>query len=230
MPVEHPILFQDRLVRAILAGRKTQTRRVVNPQPIGLSNCTYQGHALPGVRGLWSPCDATTTRVRCPYGEPGDLLYVREAWAPMCRARDGPGPCCTDPDEQRRNHYIEFRADTGNPRPGNWPAEPDPEAPVWKPSIHLPRKDSRILLEVQDVRLERLLAITSEDAIAEGLEPTGRDTTAWRGALTGNAETSYLDPRLAFASLWDSINGARPGASWAEKPWVWVVTFRRVQP
>jgi hypothetical protein len=209
---ERPILFRDEMVRAILEGRKTQTRRPVKALPPGrdashvtIRDCIYgAGWAWHDEHG-----NCTCKGVRCPYGAPGDRLWVREAW-------------CLEMDDQGHTGRTLYRADGGvvvkfdesgfavQTKSGN-------DASPWKPSIHLPRARARLPLEVVSVRVERLQAITEADAKAEGVAPTaGLDFTA----------------RHAFATLWDSIHGSpkkgAPDFSWAASPWVWVVEFRRV--
>ena len=180
---ERPILFSAPMVRAILEGRKTQTRRVARtpPHPV-------HGHRL-----------AAAT---CPYGQPGDRLWVRETWGPC----DG-GFC--------------YRAD----EPEGSTAKPDDGR--WHPSIHMLREASRITLEVTGVRVERLQSISDDDAIAEGLERHAQSPLWKRGPLS--TDQNIVDwtgfPLLAFRSIWEAINGAE---SWAANPWVWVVEFRRV--
>lgn len=191
---ERPILFSGAMVRAILGGRKSQTRRAVKPQPAG-------AWAAPG-------------RSSCPYGQPGERLWVRETHAPRAdcwgrwaesvayeRSVFGPGELC-------------YAADGG-----------DPFIEKWRPSIHMPRWACRLVLEVAGVRVERLQAISEGDAEAEGAE---RDTEPCDHARRSCAEVGCLGPthRAGFADLWASINGQ---ASWDANPWVWVVDFRRVE-
>lgn len=185
---ERPILFSAPMVRALLAGTKTQTRRVVKPQPE--QGCI--GHFGPGNPFIRGERDAT----RCPYGQPGDRLWVREAFmhepADYCWEASVSIPC--------RPASTVYRADFHESQPGEG----------WKPSIHMPRSLSRILLEVTAVRVEQLQDISESDAMAEGC---------------------YTDPACpaydAYRSLWEQING--PG-SWDANPWVWVVEFKRVTP
>lgn len=194
---ERPILFSGPMVRAILDGRKTQTRRIVKPQPTGCEpyRCERYCPAIvrpdgeldagPEVFGCYS--DDGEWGVRCPYGGPGDRLWVRERWAAVkgfdwYRPRDIP-----------RNATITY-AGHGDTACANGIGK-------WRPSIHMPRWASRITLDVEAVRVERLQDITDEDAAAEGVE--------------------Y---RTVFAELWESINGR---GSWDLNPWVWVVEFNR---
>lgn len=215
---ERPILFSGEMVRAILGGRKTQTRRVVKPGRLWPARLPVMGASeiQPGYWQLrsysgqaWATdieTSATVIGLPCPYGLPGDRLWVREAWAlvPVTAYRCSDGvqqtTCPTDSDTA-----AVYRAGWDRCRPGR-----------WRPSIHMPRWASRITLEVTGVRVERVQDITEADAQAEGVSPSPRPC---RG-------DSFI-PMFAF--LWDRLNAGR-GAGWADNPWVWVVSFRRVQP
>lgn len=218
---ERPILFSAPMVRAILDGRKTQTRRVVKPQPADMA-------ALPlmlsdGVRF------ATEAKfVRCPYGVPGDRLWVRETW--------GTG---TRPDlHEGWRDGIEYRADEEGLNehdllPLHAVALPDGVdldsiAQGWRPSIHMPRWASRIDLEVVSVRVERLQEIGEEDARAEGIEFEDHTKDAWRGWKSFDGTCLYDTALESFRKGWDSLNAKR--APWSSNPWVWVVEFRRIKP
>lgn len=202
--MEHPILFSGPMVRAILDGTKTQTRRAVKPQPRDVPDGSYvDAYNHTSDWCFWSadnrlvnsvgPIDKTCMW-RCPYGKPGDLLWVRETWAKRCADA-----------EQFGTEEVLYKATSMLIVP-----------PAWKPSIHMPRWASRITLRVTDVRVQRVQEISEEDAIAEGC----------RGELRG--DTIY-PPHAQFAELWDSINAKR-GHSWESNPWVWAVTFERVTP
>lgn len=204
MPVERnkPILFSAPMVRAILSDAKTQTRRVVKPQPPdGFSPIPF-----PTGTGTWAWQRAASGRghhlhveragepFRCPYGAPGDTLWVRETW----------------------------RADDFDP-PGTIYAADHPEAVEeargiirWRPSIHMPRARARVTLRVTSVRVERLHAITEDDARAEGIASPSVQTGPH--ALLGRPLATE------FGALWRSINGAE---SWDANPWVWRVEFYR---
>ena len=155
---------------------------------------------------------------RCLYGATADRLWVRETWSPMCRVAD---PHCYCEDEE--HHYVEYRADTDNWAPGEWPREAakDPDRPRWKPSIFMLRTASRITLEVTEVRVERVQDISEEDAVAEGMKPCHTDA-------------AFIEHDIAkhqFRAVWDSMYLGRkdkPGLSWAENPWVWCLTFKRI--
>ncbi len=192
---EHPILFNAEMVRAILDGRKTQTRRCVkNPE-------IMDGLMLEGEEGEW-----------CPYGKPGDRLWVRETWTKNYRPTlRGERFLRHDP---RDGCGIIYRADG---------IRIDREyGEKWKPSIFMPRWASRILLEVTDVRVERVQEIREKDSFAEGCHP---DRMHYGPC---NNDHCPCTCRGAFARLWDSINAKR-GFGWESDPWVWVVSFRRVE-
>jgi hypothetical protein len=197
---ERPIIFSAPMVRAILDGRKTQTRRAIKPVPTfnGGGAC-HDADALQQdfVEPYWVFPET------CKYGKPGDLLWVREAWT-QYPIELNPEPC-----------DAWYKATSNGPPP---PFK-------WRPSIHMPRWASRITLEVKGVRVERLQDITQKDAIAEGLTkeiaPNGHVT--WHVPDLLGAQT----PCRAFRLLWENING--PGA-WESNPWVWVIEFERVKP
>ena len=208
---ERPILFSDAMVRAILDGTKTQTRRVV--KLIGLRHTDVDAWHLDGVQweaGAYIEGNpASMGFYRCPYGEPGDRLWVRETWWKGSED-EGEAP------SRDRGSPVEYRADTSVDAPGGWDAEPRTNRPAWarwRPSIHMPRWASRITLELTDVRVQRVRDITDEDARAEGV----------RATVGGD-----LAHRAEFALLWDFINLNR--ASWASNPWVWALTFKRGTP
>lgn len=196
------MLFSGAMVRAILEGRKRQTRRMVKHPADANGFISFSDGPL----NVNDPECAES----CPYGQPGDGLWVRETWLRWaCPLHDEGYPpdtkCdCTEPSS------IRYRAD------GEIPAV------RWKPSIFLPRWASRLTLEIESVRVERLQDISEEDAKAEGVE---------QQALTLNGD-AQMDrecretPREAFARLWRSINGPE---SWDANPWVWVIGFKRVE-
>lgn len=201
---ERPIIFTSESVRAILDGRKTQTRRIVKHIPMlgePLAWCAAAKAQEPG----WVHIVGDHRRF-CPYGQPGDRLWVREAF--FDHSFDG----------EKDVTMIEYRA-------SEW--ERDGDGGGWSPSIHMPRWASRIVLEITGVRVERLQEITEIDAQAEGvLEMDGQLNDL---ALVRRAKAigeCVEDGRVWFAELWDSINGKR--ASWESNPWVWVIEFRRV--
>ncbi|EQM83995.1 hypothetical protein AAA501_31705 [Pseudomonas aeruginosa] len=234
-PRERPILFNDQMVRAILDGRKTVTRRIVKPQP---SLPTTHWWPSNGRGPQWmadGPSEATGgTRQtwgwkECPFGQPGDRLWVREAWGVISNTWDESGnmvdwtpdrPATPIRDLPFGSGYYSGHAIYAADGPMEWAGDDDgggESRSAWKPSIHMPRAISRILLEITAVRVERLQDISEEQARAEGYP-------AERECETGG---SGLDAWLWFRSLWGEINGPE---AFAANPWVWVVEFKRVTP
>ena len=216
---ERPILFSPPMVRALLAGTKTQTRRVVKPQPREgehIDTCPWvaSGWSLWGPLGSSSACRCS--EVRCPYGDIGDRLWVRETWAipPWSDlATDVAFRADLGPDDEREARAVQrIVRRIENP---------------WRSPIHLPRRFARILLELTSIRVERVQDISEEDAKAEGVTPVTLTTESltWPGgAAAGGGGCSA---RESFAGLWDSLHG--PGA-WERNDWVWVLSFRRIEP
>jgi hypothetical protein len=218
---EKPIIFSTPMVQAILDGRKTQTRRVVKPQPeqgmkiIGPewfepTAVDRNGEEVPGkpIFGIYA--DEDDWGLKVPY-QPGDILWVRETWMPETEQGILTGG------------YI-YKASNNRP-------EPDGELPLkWKPSIHMPREATRIFLKVKAVRVERVQDITEKDARAEGaagyIRLPDEDDTPFTLELSPLKDE--LHPRIAFRYLWDSLNAKR-GYSWDSNPWVWVIEFERVE-
>lgn len=207
---ERPILFSAPMVRAILAGTKTQTRRIVRGVPSDELVSAF------GTEWVYRSDPETLKKVRCPYGVAGDRLWVRETWAPAgCTRCDELPPEAQSARECTCKTAV-YRADDGA------------RAVTWRPSIYMPRWASRIALEVVSVRAERLHAITEDDAHAEGV--IALDGSLDEAALCVRAKTlggCAEDARTWFAELWDRINGDR--AAWASNPWVWVVSFKRAE-
>lgn len=200
---ERPILFSGDMVRALMDGRKTQTRRVVKlPRKDGVGDNRY----------VFTDSEGKDRFIDCPYGEPGDRLWVRETWADVDYESREDGMVCT------RTATI-YRAD------GVGLGEFGPDEIKWRPSIFMPRLASRITLEITGVRVQRLQDISEEDAIAEGIHYD----EAMKGYQVGDGMSGIFyhgrNPRISYRDLWDSINGE---LSWELNPWVWVVEFRRV--
>ncbi len=218
---ERGILFSAPMVRAILAGTKTQTRRVVKHRAFGASDTPGYDWTFrnPRTGGCWNDVSHARMLELCPYGVIGDRLWVRETWQawervsheydewePLDRERRAGATWAEWLDEHRPPDSIEYRATSESQGP-------------WTPAIHMPRWASRILLEVTGVRVERLQAITEADAKAEGVRPFPLD-------LEGDCWTDGTY-RTAYNYLWNEINGWNPN-SWVANPWVWVVEFKRV--
>lgn len=224
---ERPILFSGPMVRAILARTKTQTRRLIKPQPTQGST-----EAFVGMDGIWRfsqptarcPVSHATDDVRCPYGQPGDRLWVRETWRPVGAFADMAikeiGKYFHSPATAMSDH-LRFKADD-KPHDGG-------DAEPWLPSIHMPRWASRITLEITAVRVERLQDISPRDAVAEGLLcREGILETWWGNGFDGSTPSDdcyFLSPVECYRVLWDSINANAP---WESNPFVWVVEFKRL--
>lgn len=220
---ERPILFSGAMIRAILTGQKTQTRRVVKPQPYidAMGNFCWDGWNFgqdfngPHIQAIASPIPSSKTgRVHCPYGKPGDRLWVRESWFQRGEWNPYCGPEGVDLEDARwiGSKEIVYAADRPKPKG-------DPNKRIFwrsRPSIHLPRWASRILLEVVTVRVEHLQDISEADAEDEGID--------FLRHVQDADET--LTARDLYECLWDSING---DSSWAANPWVWVVEFKRAE-
>lgn len=202
---ERPILFSDQMVRAILEGRKTVTRRVMKPQPDFLGSMVDPNTPFKTLdAGLHA-------RITCPYGQPGDRLWVREAWAADAQVD------AIAPHDLSQGEPIWYPADLSVRQTG---CSMISKGRV-RPSIHMPHWASRILLEITAVRVERLQDISEKQALAEGVELEG-EGVCWAGA----AGTASDSPVESFRLLWELINGA---GSWNANPWVWCVSFRRVE-
>jgi hypothetical protein len=206
---ERPILFSGPMARAILAGKKTQTRRVAK---VARDGDTLWGRTVKLAGGgtfrkfyNLRAADRQKTAAICPYGEKGDRLWVRESFDFL--------PC--DEPGTADNCEIVYWAD-GSHQTRSAPKSYKPmlySGERFRPSIHMPRWASRLTLEVTDVRVQRLQDISEEDARAEGVSPLQMDLGSFRPAFEG---------------LWDSINGKV--YPWSSNPWVWVVSFRVVEP
>lgn len=243
---ERGMIFNAEMVRAILDGRKTQTRRIMKPQP---DPCPGGGH--------WWPSNVFKTMLHveeemqngkggwgglvgdaCPFGDVGDRIWVRETWATLGN-EDG---CCVDWEgnlckgDERSAARI-YRASCEQ-RPGDYGLWSIPDDAYWKPhtkehkfegawrpSIHMPRWASRILLEITDVRVERLNAISEEDATAEGVPPAGSLLPDYPGTFL-TPKGDFATAKVAFQRLWESIYGEE---SWKANSWVWVISFERIE-
>lgn len=229
---DRPILFSAPMVRAILDGTKTQTRRVVKPQPEQIPAHVWKDPKVPADRQFWWPSTAARSMVEVrdmgafsPYGMAGDRVWVRETWQYADWTEEG-------------EPYIRYAADKsvrgffGNEVPDgealvdvweklsrseNYEIDNKAADRKWRPSIHMPRWASRLTLTITDVRVERLQDCSESDAEAEGIAFIREHP---------DLDETLTAPQL-YSALWDSINGA---GAWDANPWVWVVTFRRVDP
>lgn len=205
-----PILFSGAMVRAILAGRKTQTRRLLRWPLLGKSDGAKR--RVYAERDLAKEWDRDAILALSPFGRVGTKLWVRETWA-VGRGYDELSPSDLPPGGSVK---IKLHNLADGPKP-DW-------AGKTRVSIHMPRWASRLTLEVTEVRIEHVNAISTEDARAEGFSS---DPIA--GKLNGKpAMLCFFDPLQWFAATWDGINGDR--APWKSSPWVWIVGFKVVQP
>ena len=247
---EHPILFSAPMVRAILKGDKTQTRRVMKVQPQGHYWKTLPGYQLKHTEAVMangkvavkfrhtipqnpSP-DFENAWISCPYGVPGDLLWVRETVAhgeglkyhvaykadSQCGAWgwDGDG----NPLFSLHGHVLE--GDAGR-AVGNYGMHRYGKR--WTPSIHMPRWASRIRLRIRDVRVERLQDISEDDAVAEGVALERYVPVSDSAGKHASGEAEPTDPVAEYRDLWNHINGA---GAWESNPWVWALSFEKVKP
>ncbi|KKL77459.1 hypothetical protein LCGC14_2034700 [marine sediment metagenome] len=218
---ERPILFSGEMVRAMLEGRKTQTRRVMRVQPYWVNSeytgghwmisgyeageCIYTGPFKPAEEVKYGP-GSCYPYSGCQYGLPGDCLWVRETWKAEKNIYES-RPCVS----------VNFKASPDIVKVVLFEEDIFPSLSVinkWKSSIHMPRWASRINLEITAIRVERVQEISAADARAEGIYPTHPEDAM---GLISN-----------FHILWDSINAKR-GYPWVDNPWVWVVEFKRVE-
>lgn len=221
---ERPVLVCGAMVRAVLADLKTQTRRVVMPQPDAerwLSPCDVYAPSVekngqlepgPDVFGFYSEDEGWI----CPYGAPGDRLWVREnCWIAKKNFGDRTLNNCTDNDGDGR--VVGYSASMS----GDSVRCAQDYGVTQSPSIHMPRWASRITLEIVNVRVERVQDISEEDAIAEGVD---RYCEGWKSYTVrdGRVTTAVA----SYRTLWDSLNAKR-GFGWDKNPWVWVVEFKR---
>lgn len=226
---ERGMIFNGEMVRAILDDRKTQTRRPIKWKQ---TRFTEIGEREDGSKWPWSEdaehaCDFWHP---CPFGAVGDRIWVRETF------------CTVDDTQYGGEKWVDYRATPKfeASQPAGWDCAPnDAEALKWRPSIHMPRWASRILLEITDVRVERLNAISEEDAQSEGVHTEVWDQTVvarnyaaideffqfWTEDMPHYVEMNQLY-RSSFRSLWESIYGAE---NWQANPWVWVIEFKRVE-
>lgn len=232
---ERPILFSGPMVKAILAGNKTQTRRALKASwldKLEVYKIGFHAACPPGfvaVRGRFPLGEFGDKFLRCPYGQVGDRLWVKETWRKLFCADEFP---CLDCQQCRQ--AVAFRADETHPENFTSAAGYRKEE-LWRPSIFMPRWASRIQLEITEIRVERLNDISEADAKAEGSEcclwlvrdgyehDVNLSSTAINPVHPSHCKPDGISYRNGYASIWESINGKN---SWNLNPWVWVITFK----
>ena len=223
---DHPILMTSDMVRAVLDGRKTQTRRIIKPQPEKDPDGTKYNKsgywcAIPGI-GMMVPLGSLNCL--CPYGEVGDTLWVRETWATL-KYWDNTKPSKID---QFRNPKIWYIAD--EPTPSETKCNPWNGGNIGKvrPSIFMPKWACRIFLEITNIRVERVQEITPKDCIAEGITLiSGKRNLSPASAYKDySGQVEKCGAVASFCTLWDSINIKR--APWKDNPWVFVISFKKI--
>lgn len=204
------MIFNAEMVRALLSGRKTQTRRIIKPQPEATLSGSLSGKWLSRpLNGLLLP-KIEDIAIHCPFGVVGDRIWVRETFQGPLFNYDLMDSYCKDPTPFEKPEFCVYKAD-GVPAPEFYDADDELHC-CWRPSIHMPRWACRILLEITNVRVERLKSISDGDAIREGCSTADM--------MSGDCVADV------FARLWVSIYGSD---SWNANPWVWVIEFKRVE-
>ncbi|HAF4754054.1 TPA: morphogenetic protein [Salmonella enterica] len=206
---ERGMIFNGEMVRAILDGRKTQTRRIVSERHLNLIDLGSQiGECYPLECGIDHANSQSYYREHCPFGKPGDRIWVRETYQGPLFDYEHMESYLEDSSKFEKPDFCVYRAD-GKPAPEFYDADDNLHC-GWRPSIHMPRWASRLLLEIASVRVERLRSMSQDDARAEGVI----------------AASGPMEAGLAFRELWESIYGEE---SWKANPWVWVIEFKRIE-
>lgn len=232
---ERPIIFSGPMVRALLDGSKTQTRRVapvarLRITPYGDGSVTWGvnfSKSIKGVLGSHSGGRLNEVQARriiasqfCPYGQPGDRLWVRETWRGVVEINP--------PGKTTELGIARYVPDQEYCRRVEYRATQDRDGGPWRPSTHMPRWASRITLEVTGVRIENLQDISEADAIAEGIETNEYFARQeYFDCVAPAGSHGRPRPISEYQALWDSLNAAR--CPWVDSPYVWVVEFKRAQ-
>lgn len=231
---ERGMIFNAEMVRAILDGRKTQTRRIMAIQPehseLGLRRVIDSKNGRDNGKYFWSQSDARGLKMRskvfgCPYGEVGDRIWVRETYQGPLFDYEHMESYLEDSSKFEKPEFCVYRAD-GNPAPEFYDADDNLHC-GWRPSIHMPRWASRILLEITNVRVERLNSISEQDALSEGIDRERLEESQDNyDCIADHNMTGRPTATGAFKYLWESIYGEE---NWQANPWVWVIEFKRVE-
>ena len=241
---ERPIIFSTAMVQAILAGRKTQTRRAVNKINAGME---FQSLNREKSKAHFYG-DMEHGYIKCPYGQPGDHLWVREKWRPISwdyeggmgtkvQYADGHAEWINlfDDLDDELDFHLKISDIMEKKLPPSfvvddetfgWSGDEIKQHMPWRPSIFMPKVAARLWLKITDIQVERLQDITEEDAISEGVQSTIHG--GWVDYSGSQQDTGgFANAKSSFCTLWTSING--PDA-WKANPWVWVVSFKRFTP
>ncbi|WP_156731053.1 hypothetical protein [Klebsiella pneumoniae] len=238
---ERGMIFNGEMVRALLSGRKTQTRRIVKGTDGAVKFCKewdINGKEVFVVLGEkdHTGMNPVLGAISCPFGAVGDRIWVRETWGVVSHAFSDDGlmidwvpdrPATAINEMPFGNGYYSGHAIYAADGDFTWGDDDGYEdgRSCWKPSIHMPRAASRILLEITNVRVERLNAISEEDATAEGVPPAGSLLPDYPGTFL-TPKGDFATAKVAFQRLWESIYGEE---SWKANGWVWVISFKRVE-
>jgi len=229
---EHPIIFNSKSIQAIVAGAKSQTRRVVKPLVYMKKYCNLRWGGFEDFQEA-NTAAATAAKLNlsqglkvCPYGEVGDKLWVRETWgspdADYIRCKEGRKPKLGDKIVYRANPADDYQWSKGKPSQGSF---------CWRSPIFMPKWAARIWLEITGMRVERLQDISEEDAIAEGIGYGFQRNSGWPDYLhikNGICELTQDTARMSYSTYWDSINAKR-GHPWENNDWVWVIEFKQIE-
>lgn len=223
---ERGMIFNAEMVRAILSGQKTQTRRIV--KYVTADNCMTLTKPSKPRDGVYTHVMDAPKHGLCPHGNVGDRIWVRETWQGPLVDFERSDDLLRNPEKYEKPENCVYAAD-GVPAPEFYDADDNLRC-CWRPSIHMPRWASRILLEITNVRVERLNDISEQDAIAEGID------TDWLAESQDNYDciadhnmTGRPTAKGHFSYLWQSIYGDDKSKCWEKNPWVWVIEFKRVQ-
>lgn len=218
---ERGMIFNSEMVRAILDGRKTQMRRIIKDCTVGRDPISKFIQVGKKFIGCYPEDVPELIRECCPYGVPGDRIWVRETFQGPLFDFEQMEAYQEDSSKFKKPEFCVYKAD-GKPAPEFFDADDNLHC-GWRPSIHMPRWASRITLEITGVRVEQLKSISEEEARSEGVARLREGF--WKHYQPGWTQ-HQLSARGSFATLWDSIYGF---GDWDRNPWVWVVEFKRIE-
>lgn len=231
MDKTYGLLMSGEMIRAYKDKLKTETRRTrgldaVNKSPDQWKFVGFNDSGIVTFQEIGIPGDTPTfVHYRAPYGWIGDTLWFKETYCPMCAEADFGYCSCETEEEEKRNHYIEYRADTQNKYPGDWPedeAKGNPDAPKWHSSMFMKHEYARFKnIQILDVKIQRLDEINHTDAVNEGYRLPLADDFGTK------AKVYDFNPVRWYFELWDKLNGKKLPAK--VNPWVWVYLFPKYE-